>query len=102
MCLIVAHGENWEVAASHAVDGMVKKIISENGGTKDSVQENGTFELHYTPANKNDKAFTVAIPTRHGDQGHRNMGNNGEHDTVNHLNTNGDMHQSNHTIMSVF
>ena len=81
---------------------MVKRIISENGGTKDNVQENGTFELHYTPANKNEKAFAVAIPTWHGDQAHRNTASNGEHDRANHSGANGDIHPSNHTIMSVF
>jgi len=61
--LVVAHGENWEVAASQAVTDVIKKFIAENNLGKEQLQENGTFELHYTPTNTVNKSFTIPLTT---------------------------------------
>jgi len=57
----VAHGESWKVTATRAVSEMVQKVISEQNNKKEHLQENGTFELHYTPANTSDKSFVIPI-----------------------------------------
>jgi len=63
---LTAHGESWEVAASRAVSDVVRKIIEEqDDNTKQPVQENGTFELHYTPTNSNVRSFKIPLPKRH-------------------------------------
>jgi hypothetical protein len=41
---------------------MVQKVISEQNNKKEQLHENGTFELHYTPANTFDKSFVIPIP----------------------------------------
>jgi hypothetical protein len=59
--IVVAHGESWEVAASHAVSNLVKKIVEEQNNGKEQPQENGTFALQYTPADQPAKSITVPI-----------------------------------------
>jgi hypothetical protein len=58
----LAHGEAWEVVASRAVSTLVKKILQEEGNTKHEAQENGTFELHYTPSDAKSKSYKVPLP----------------------------------------
>jgi hypothetical protein len=60
----LAHGERWEVAASRAVSDLVKNILKEQNKTTEEAQENGTFELHYTPTNTNGKSFKIPLPKR--------------------------------------
>lgn len=62
VCL--AHGECWEVAASRAVGDLVKQILEEQGAAREKLEDNGSFELHYTPADANRKSFTVPLTTR--------------------------------------
>jgi hypothetical protein len=62
--IIVAHGESWEVAASLAVSNLIKKIIEERVGNKGQFQENGTFNLHYIPANANEHSITIPLTDR--------------------------------------
>lgn len=58
---ILAHGENWEVAASHAITNVIEKYLADQGHNKQNLQENGTFELHYVPANAQKKSFTIPL-----------------------------------------
>ncbi len=62
--LFLAHGENWEVTASRKVSELVKKILEEQGDTKEGAVENGTFELHYTPTDSKQKSFKIPLATR--------------------------------------
>lgn len=62
--LILAHGESWEVAASRAIGTLVKKILQEQGDSKELPQDTGTFELHYNPKNPNKKGFAVTVLKR--------------------------------------
>ncbi len=59
----LAHGENWEITASRKVSDLVKKILEEQDHTKQSVEENGTFELHYTPSDAKRKSYKIPLST---------------------------------------
>jgi hypothetical protein len=59
---VLAHGEGWEIVASRAVSDLVKKVLGEQHHTADQVQENGTFELHYTPSDAKMKTYKVPLP----------------------------------------
>ncbi|CAF1580895.1 unnamed protein product, partial [Adineta steineri] len=61
---LTAHGESWEVAASRAVGDLVKQILEEQGTNKEKIEDNGSFELHYTPSDSNAKSFSVPLSTR--------------------------------------
>jgi len=61
--LIVAHGENWEVAAAHTVNDMIKKIMTEEAANKHS-ERRGTLDLLYTPANVHGKPIIVPLLNR--------------------------------------
>lgn len=63
-CFCLAHGESWEVAASRAVSDLVKKILEEEGINKEKFEDNGSFELHYTPTNSCHKSITIPLSTR--------------------------------------
>jgi hypothetical protein len=63
LLLVVAHGESWEVAASRAVSKLVKTILEESSYGREEARENGTFELHYTPTDVNEKSITVPLST---------------------------------------
>ncbi|CAF3868814.1 unnamed protein product, partial [Rotaria sp. Silwood1] len=58
---ITAHGESWEVTASRAVSDLVKKVLQEQGTTKEEAEDAGTFELHYNPKNSNRKSFKIPL-----------------------------------------
>jgi hypothetical protein len=58
--IIIAHGGGWDITAPNAVDEMLKKVTSEHGNAKD-LQDNGNFELHYTPANTDRKGFVIPL-----------------------------------------
>jgi len=60
--LVAAHGENWEVVASHAVSALIKKVIQEQVA-KGQTQQIGTFDLHYKPANANGHSITIPLST---------------------------------------
>ena len=65
-CIIEAHGENWEVAATRAAADLVDKMreqraLTENGGNYQ--QDNGTFELSYKPANENTRPIIIQYST---------------------------------------
>ncbi len=60
----LAHGESWEVAASRAVHNLVKKVLEEEGINRDKPDDNGSFELHYTPTNSCHKSITIPLSTR--------------------------------------
>ena len=64
ICLIVAHGENWEVAATRAAANLVEKIREErrqSENSREDEQENGRFELQYIPSNPNAKPIKIAF-----------------------------------------
>jgi hypothetical protein len=58
--LVAAHGENWEVAASHAVSALIKKVLQEHAN-KGQNQRVGTFDLHYKPANAEEHSITIPL-----------------------------------------
>jgi hypothetical protein len=60
----IAHGESWEVAASRAVSDLVKRIVEEQNINKENLEDNGSFELHYTPSNTSHKSITIPLSTR--------------------------------------
>jgi hypothetical protein len=60
---VVAHGENWEVAASHAVGDLVKKIIDEQSRIEGQSQEKGTFSLKYKPSNSDRASIIIPLST---------------------------------------
>lgn len=62
---ILAHGESWEIAASHAITNIIEKYLSDQGHSRNNLQENGTFELHYVPANAMKKSFTIPLTTHY-------------------------------------
>ncbi len=49
------------MAGVRDVNEMVKKAIAEHIDGKEHLQENGTFELHYTPLNTVNKSFTIPL-----------------------------------------
>ena len=57
---VVAHGENWEIAASHAVADLVKKIIKEQIQNPRQSEQNGIFSLQYQSVNPD--RTTIVIP----------------------------------------
>ncbi len=61
---VVAHGENWEVAASHAVADLVKKIIKEHIHNQGPSEENGTFSLQYKSTNSNRTAIVIPLSSQ--------------------------------------
>jgi len=61
----LAHGEGWEIAATNSVNDFVRKVLEEQGNTKAEPEENGTFELHYTPSDASKKPFKISLPKRH-------------------------------------
>ncbi len=65
--VVTAHGEGWEVAANRAVDDMLTKVVSQHGDSK-QLQENGTFELRYTPKDTSNQSFTIPL-SDFGNQG---------------------------------
>lgn len=74
---ILAHGESWEIAASHAITNIIEKYLSEYGHNRNNLQENGTFELHYVPANAFKKSFTIPLTTHyHPEANSQNEDNN--------------------------
>ncbi len=76
--LIVAHGESWEVTASRAVSEMIEKILSEHDKGRKQLQENGTFELHYTPTNTDNKTFVIPLPVPRDHQLKKSPESNGQ------------------------
>ncbi len=64
MIICLAHGESWEVAASRAVHDLVKKVLEEHGNNKEKPEDNGSFELHFTPTNSCHKSITIPLSTR--------------------------------------
>jgi hypothetical protein len=62
LCFFLAHGEGWEIVASRAVSDLVKKVLGEQHHTAEQVQENGTFELHYTPSDAKMKRIKFLFP----------------------------------------
>lgn len=64
MFFVLAHGESWEVAASRAVSDLVKKILEEEGNNLVKFEDNGSFELHYTPTNSCHKSIAIPLSTR--------------------------------------
>ena len=63
LLFLLAHGESWEVAASHAVSDLVKKILAEENNAQEHPQQNGTFQLHYIPANTQGKPISIPLST---------------------------------------
>lgn len=58
---MIAHGENWEVAASHEVNNLIKRIVEEQVAKKGQPRPSGTFNLHYKPANENERSITIPL-----------------------------------------
>ncbi|CAF4696150.1 unnamed protein product [Rotaria sp. Silwood2] len=58
---IAAHGESWEITASRAVSDLVKKVLQEQGTTREEAENTGTFELHYKPKNPNKKSLKIPL-----------------------------------------
>ncbi|CAF5144939.1 unnamed protein product, partial [Rotaria sp. Silwood1] len=54
---LTAHGESWQVTASRTVSDLVRKILDEEGVSKEEAEDAGTLELHYNPKNPNKKPF---------------------------------------------
>jgi hypothetical protein len=42
----------------------VKKVLEEQGTNKEKHEDNGSFELHYTPTNSCHKSITIPSSTR--------------------------------------
>jgi hypothetical protein len=61
--LVAAHGENWEIADSRAVTDVIRQFLTEPNPAKEQLQENGTFELHYTPSNGLHRSFSIPLTT---------------------------------------
>lgn len=78
MFLLIAHGESWEEAASRAVTDMVQKVLAEHDNSKENLQENGTFELHYTPANTANKTFSISLSSPLDLKAIKNANTNGD------------------------
>lgn len=82
----IAHGESWEIAASRAISDLVKKVLDENEIGRAPTHRRGTFSLHYTPANFNDKAIAIPLSTSndvHPGQSANNLGNGGQRHVYN-------------------
>lgn len=62
----LAHGESWEIAASHAISNLVKKVLDENDSGRAPTHRRGTFSLHYTPTNFNEKVIAIPLSTSNG------------------------------------
>lgn len=60
---ILEHGENWEIEASRSIGDIVKKILEEQGKTREG-EDAGTFELHYNPKNPNKNAYRIPLSKR--------------------------------------
>ncbi|CAF5018228.1 unnamed protein product, partial [Rotaria sp. Silwood1] len=58
---IAAHGESWEINASRAVCDLVKKVLQEQGTTREGAEDTGTFELHYKPKNPTKKSLKIPL-----------------------------------------
>jgi hypothetical protein len=78
MFIFLAHGEGWEVAASRAVSDLVKKILKEQNSTTEEAQENGTFELHYTPTNTEKQSFKIPLSKQLKPSNNQQQSNNEE------------------------
>jgi len=76
--IFLAHGERWEIAASRAVSDLVKQILKEQNNTKEEAEENGTFELHYTPTNTEKKSFKIPLPKQLKPSNNQQLSNNEE------------------------
>ncbi|CAF2697182.1 unnamed protein product [Rotaria sp. Silwood2] len=59
ICIIIAHGEKWEIAATRAAADLVDRMREQAGDGGDFEHDNGTFELSYKPANTNAKPITL-------------------------------------------
>ena len=57
--VFAAHGEAWEVT-NRVVDDMLKQVVSQHGDSK-QLQEDGSFELRYTPKDPNNQPFTIPL-----------------------------------------
>ena len=62
----LAHDENWEIAASCAISDLVQKVLDENDNRRAPTHRRGTFSLHYTPANYNEKVIAIPLSTSNG------------------------------------
>jgi hypothetical protein len=60
--LFLAHGENWEVAATRAIGDLVRKVLKEQDNSKDEARASGTFELLYTPPDRKQTSFKIPLP----------------------------------------
>ncbi|CAF1451235.1 unnamed protein product [Rotaria sp. Silwood1] len=58
---LTAHGESWQVTASRTVSDLVRKILDEEGVSKEEAEDAGTLELHYNPKNPNKKPFKIPL-----------------------------------------
>jgi hypothetical protein len=60
---VVAHGESWEINASRTVGEIVEKVLAEHyNARKENPEQAGTFELHYKPADRIERSFSVPLP----------------------------------------
>ena len=59
--LLIAHGESWEVAASHAVSNLIATMIEEKLSRTKHREQQGSFHLQYIPPNADEKPVTVPV-----------------------------------------
>ena len=59
---IVAHGENWEVAASHVVKHLMAKAFDDYAQNKEKQLDDGSLEVRVTGSNGEQRSVRISTP----------------------------------------
>ena len=60
--MIVAHGENWEVAASHVVKNLMAKAFDDHAQNQDRQSDDGSLEVRVTGRNGEERSVRISTP----------------------------------------